>query len=143
MARSTPRPSRSEVVDLFLNVPVMDMNRNAIWREPERAPAGGIERMIRFWGDESWRQAAYARSAQQDLFSDPQDEKQKNGAIVAAFRERLRKVGGFERVPEPMPMVNRKNAVVYYLFFASLKPVSISYGAIPSRRWWRRWPKCT
>ena len=29
---------QSRAVDMFLNFPVMDMNRNAIWRNPERAP---------------------------------------------------------------------------------------------------------
>jgi three-Cys-motif partner protein len=53
---------QSEAVDLFLNFPAMDMNRNAIWRNPDKAPAGGIERMNKFWGDASWRQAAYTRS---------------------------------------------------------------------------------
>ena len=32
---------QSKAVDMFLNFPVMDMNRNAIWRTPERATAGG------------------------------------------------------------------------------------------------------
>jgi three-Cys-motif partner protein len=81
--------------------------------------------MNRFWGDESWKQAAYAKSRQRTLFSfGPDDEKQSNNAIVAAFRERLNKVAGFEFVPEPMPMINRRNAVIYYLFFASPKPVA-------------------
>jgi hypothetical protein len=58
------------------------------------------------------------------LFFEPDDEKQPNSAIVAAFRDCLNKVAGFEFVPEPMPMINSKNAVVYYLFFASPKPVA-------------------
>ena len=75
--------------------------------------------MNRFWGGGSWKQAAYAKSRQGTLFSfEPDDEKQSNSAIVAAFRERLNKVAGFEFVPEPMPMTNRRNAVIYYLFFA-------------------------
>jgi three-Cys-motif partner protein len=37
-------------VDIFLNFPVMDMNRNAIWRNPDNVPPDGIERMNRFWG---------------------------------------------------------------------------------------------
>jgi three-Cys-motif partner protein len=53
---------QSRAVDIFLNFPVMDMNRNAIWRNPERAPLDGVERMTRFWGDETWKQAAYADS---------------------------------------------------------------------------------
>jgi three-Cys-motif partner protein len=116
---------KSQAVDMFLNFPVMDMNRNAIWRYPEKTPQDGIDRMTRFWGDESWKQAAYAKSRQRTLFSfEPDDEKQSNNAIVAAFRERLNKVAGFEFVPEPMPMINRRNAVIYYLFFASPKPVA-------------------
>ena len=43
---------KSQAVDMFLNFPVMDMNRNAIWRNPERVPRAGVERMTRFWGDE-------------------------------------------------------------------------------------------
>jgi hypothetical protein len=34
--------------------------------------------------------------------------KQDNDAIVAAFRERLKKVAGFNFVPEPLPMKNTK-----------------------------------
>jgi len=33
-------------------------------------------------------------------------------------------VAGFEFVPDPLPMRNSNNAVVYYLFFASQKPVA-------------------
>ena len=80
--------------------------------------------MNRFWGDESWQQAAYTKSRQANLFSSRTIEKQANSAIVAAFRERLNKVAGFEFVPEPLPMRNSRNAVVYYLFFASPKPVA-------------------
>jgi three-Cys-motif partner protein len=114
----------SKAVDLFLNFPVMDMNRNAIWRSPENAPTDGIERMNRFWGDQSWRQAAYVESKQSDLFSGPELIKQDNAAIVKAFQERLQNVANFEFVPDPLPMRNRNNAVVYYLFFASQKPVA-------------------
>lgn len=115
---------QSKAVDMFLNFPIMDMNRNAIWRNPEETPSEGIERMNRFWGDDSWRQASYAESAQQNLFSSPDLIKQPNEAIVTAFRERLKKVGGFAHVPEPLAMKNSNNAVVYYLIFASPKPVA-------------------
>ena len=43
---------QSGAVDMFLNFPVMDMNRNAIWRNPDKAPTGGVDRMNKFWGDE-------------------------------------------------------------------------------------------
>jgi three-Cys-motif partner protein len=115
---------QSQAIDLFLNFPVMDMNRNAIWRMLDRASSDGIDRMNRFWGDESWKQAAYAESKQRSLFFETDIIKQPNDAIVAAFRERLKKVAGFDFVPDPLPMRNSNNAVVYYLFFASSKPVA-------------------
>ncbi len=115
---------QSRAVDMFLNFPVMDMNRNAIWRDPGKVPQGATERMTRFWGDESWKQAAYAESPQQNLFSGPDLIKQGNDAIVRSFRDRLKNVAGFRVVPEPLPMRNSNNAVVYYLFFASQKPVA-------------------
>jgi hypothetical protein len=42
-----------------------------------------------------------------------------NQMIAEAYRKRLKEVAGFKYVPEPIPMRNSKNAVVYYLFFAS------------------------
>jgi three-Cys-motif partner protein len=112
---------QSQAVDLFLNFPVMDINRNAIWKNPDKVPKDGTERMTRFWGDDSWRQVAWAEEP--DLFGS-QPVKQTNDAIVAAFRERLKTVAGFSFVPEPLPMRNSRNAVVYYLFLASHKAVA-------------------
>jgi len=77
--------------------------------------------MNRFWGDESWREAAYKKAP--TLFGDL-DEKQINEAIVAAFRERLKDIAGFKYVPEPAPMRISTDAVVYYLFFAAQKPAA-------------------
>jgi three-Cys-motif partner protein len=115
---------RSGAIDMFLNFPVMDMNRNAIWRNPDKVPAEGVQRMTRFWGDDSWKGVAYAEHPQGNLFGDRDLIKQSNEAIVAAFRDRLKSDANFEFVPEPLPMRNSNNAVVYYLFFASQKPVA-------------------
>ena len=43
--------------------------------------------------------------------------------IVAAFRKRLQDVAGFSFVPEPLPMKNKINAVVYCLLFASIEDI--------------------
>jgi len=110
---------RLQTIDLFLNVPIMDINRNALWTRPDRVDAADAKRMSALWGDESWRQAAYRPSAQGSLFGDVAVQKVSNDAIVEAFRTRLRDHGGFKNVPSPMPMRNSSNAVVYYLFFAS------------------------
>jgi three-Cys-motif partner protein len=115
---------QSKAIDMFLNFPVMDMNRNAFWKTPGAVPKEGLERMTRFWGDDSWKQVAYAESTQQNLFSSPDLIKQDNETIVRAFRERLQHVAGFTFVPEPLAMKNSTNAIVYYLIFASQKPVA-------------------
>jgi three-Cys-motif partner protein len=107
-------------IEIFLNFPVADMNRNVLWRNPENVSQQQIARMNAFWGDESWRTIAYDTNG--NLFGFP--EKQPNDIIAEAFRKRLQNVAGFKYVPEPIPMCNSNNATIYYLFFASQKPVA-------------------
>ncbi len=102
-------------IEIFLNFPIMDINRNALWRNPEKVSAKQRERLTRYWGDDTWRSAAY--TSEGNLFG--YEEKATNDAVAAAFQERLVSAGGFSYVPEPMPMRNTKGAVVYYLYFAS------------------------
>lgn len=110
-----------KTIEVFLNFPVMDMNRNVLWRNPEKVDPRQVARMDAFGGDGSWRDAAYKKT--ETLFG-TSEEKGTNDDIVAAFRERLNKVAGFKHVPDPIPMRNTTGAVVYYLFFASPKPVA-------------------
>lgn len=109
------RAGQLGTVDMFLNFPVMDMNRNILWRNPDKVSAERSTRMTAFWGDESWKDAAYTTT--QSLFGEP--EKESNEFVATAFGQRLVKIAGFKRVPAPLPMRNRKGAIVYYLFFAS------------------------
>lgn len=114
-----------KTIDLFLNFPIMDMNRNALWRQPEKVDPEQVARMTAFWGDESWRQVVYKPAAQLGLFGIPKLEKQENEEVADAFRRRLQEVAGFSEVPEPLPMRNSRGAVVYYLFFASQRRVAL------------------
>lgn len=108
-------------IELFLNFPVADMNRNVLWGNPEKVSLQQAARMTAFWGDESWKKAAYCTN--RNLFG--WSEKTDNETIAIAFRERLKVNAGFSYVSEPIPMRNRKGATVYYLFFASQKPVAV------------------
>ena len=108
-------------LEVFLNFPIADMNRNVLRRDPAKVDQSQRDRMNRFWGDETWRNVAY--SSQPGLFGDI-EEKTSNKELVEAFRKRLLEVAGFKFVPKPVPMVNRQNAVIYYLFFASQKPIA-------------------
>jgi len=106
-------------IEIFLNFPILDMNRNVLWRN-DGASAADVERMNAFWGDDSWRHVAYRSDT--NLFGEL--EKQPNEVIAGAFRERLRKIAGFKYVPEPAPMRNSRGAIMYYLFFAAQQPAA-------------------
>jgi three-Cys-motif partner protein len=106
---------------MFLNFPVADMNRNVLWRSPEGVNPADIERMNAFWGDDSWHGIAY--TTKEDLVG-PWLEKETNEMVAEGFRKRLEKKAGFTYVAAPLPMRNSRGAIVYYLFFASQKPVA-------------------
>lgn len=108
--------ANTKAIEIFLNFPVADMQRNVFWRNYERVDIADRERMTRFWGDGTWEDAAYQTSP--SLFGDMK-EKTDIKIVVEAFRERLKKIAGFQYVPEPIPMRNSKGAIVYYLFFAA------------------------
>ncbi len=107
-------------IDIFLNFPVADMNRNVLWKNPDKVDPDQASRLTAFWGDDSWRQAAYNTTG--NLFG--WEEKTENEDVAEAFRQRLKKAAGFSYVPKPIPMRNKKGATVYYLFFASQKPAA-------------------
>jgi three-Cys-motif partner protein len=111
---------RMRSIDMFLNFPVADINRNVLWRHPEGVDAADLRRMNEFWGDDSWRQIAY--TTKRDLFGHL--EKEENEVVAEGFRQRLLKIAGFKHAPKPLPMRNTKGATVYYLFFASHKPAA-------------------
>jgi three-Cys-motif partner protein len=110
-------------LEIFLNFPVMDMNMNVLWLRGSNPDAEQVARMNAFWGDDSWEKIVYKKVA--TLFPDLEEKvKRPNEAVVQGFRERLQKVAGFKHVPEPLAMTNNQGAVVYYLFFATHKPVA-------------------
>lgn len=102
-------------IDMFLNFPVMGMNRNVLWKNPDKVAPARSARFDEFWGDHSWEQAAYSTTG--NLFGFP--EKESNESIAVAFQKRLIDVAGFKHVPTPLPMRNSIGATIYYLFFAS------------------------
>lgn len=117
------RAGEMGTIEVFLNFPIADINRNA---KRERISDVGPDhrtRMTALWGDESWHPAMFPPSKQSsflDLLGDTSSnvENAGNDSFASAFRERLKTAGKFKFVPEPVPMRNSKNAVVYYLFFA-------------------------
>ncbi len=112
------KAGQMQSLDIFINFPIYDININVLHRDPKTVLPLHIERMNTYWGDKSWREVAYEKSP--GLFGD-MEEKVTNRRFAEAFRERLKKIAGFKKVPQPLPMRNSRNSVVYYLFFASHK----------------------
>jgi three-Cys-motif partner protein len=54
------RAAQMKSIEIFLNFPIMDMNRNALWSNPAGVAPEDIDRMNAFWGDDSWRKVVYA-----------------------------------------------------------------------------------
>lgn len=106
-------------LDVFINFPIHDINRTVLHRNRDRVSPANIARMNAYWGDESWKELAYDKNL--TLFGEEDFEKVSNPRFAEAFRQRLKKIAGFKRVPAPLAMRNKNRSIVYYLFFASHK----------------------
>jgi three-Cys-motif partner protein len=114
---------RSGSIELFVNLMIMDINRNAMRKDPDKSLVSKMGQLTRLWGDESWRAAGYDNEP--DLFEQMRSYKVSNEKFAEAFRRRLQEKAGFKHVPSPMPMKNRTGAVIYYLYFASPNPTGM------------------
>jgi three-Cys-motif partner protein len=110
---------KAQSIEIFMNFMIMDVNRNALRKDPEKSLASKVAQMTRLWGDESWLDAGYDRV--RTLFEDSVPVKVSNERFAEAFRERLHQKAGFKFVPKPMPMRTKTKSVIYYLYFASQK----------------------
>jgi three-Cys-motif partner protein len=111
---------RSNSIEIFMNFMIMDINRNALRKDPDKLIPSKVAQMTRLWGDESWKNAGYDQIP--TLFEQLVPQKVTNERFAEAFRLRLEKKAGFKYVPKPMPMkITNSNTVIYYLYFASQK----------------------
>jgi three-Cys-motif partner protein len=111
-----------KTVDIFINFPIMDMNRNVLFADFTKADPEDITRMNDFWGDERWKELLYKE--QKTLFGETQHIRiDSYHTLAKEFGERLKKAG-FKTVPEPILMTNMKNGPLYYLYFASQKDIA-------------------
>jgi three-Cys-motif partner protein len=113
-----------KTMDVFINFPLMDINRNAALKKLETADPQQCSRLTKIWGDESWKQLAYVE--QGGLFNASVLIKKIRGneTLKLGFRERLKKRAGFSCVPDPILMTNTVGGPLYFLFFASQKRVA-------------------
>jgi len=126
---------KARTMDVFLNFPLMDINRNAALKILEASNPEVGARLTKIWGDESWKTLAYVEQSQ--LFSPSVLIKKGDGneTLKRGFRGRLKKVAGFEFVPEPIQMTNTVGGPLYFLFFASHQPVAQGIAEDILRKW--------
>ena len=99
------------------------MNLSVFLRNPEKIDDKQEKRMNNFWGDDTWKEGIYEQ--QPTLFGDlPEKKSNYEKAITKAYKKRLKEIAGFKYVPEPRRMYNTRNGTLYYLYFASHKPVA-------------------
>ncbi|MBU4185501.1 MAG: three-Cys-motif partner protein TcmP [Proteobacteria bacterium] len=105
--------------EIFLNFPLMDINRNVLPKDLLSADPVQIERMNRFCGTDEWQEILYRE--QKNLFGDTYQMKIGGNVKLGKWfrKERLQKAAGFKFVPEPMLMRNSKGGPLFFLFFAS------------------------
>jgi three-Cys-motif partner protein len=103
-------------IELFLNFPMMHINRNVLRLNTDTVNPKEEERFTALWGDVSWKKALYDNM---NLFGFDEKLEKGNRRVVEGFQSRLLDIAGFRYVPDPLPMRNVQGAIVYYLFFAS------------------------
>jgi three-Cys-motif partner protein len=106
-------------VDIFLNFPLMDINRNTLRKRLANADDADVAAFTEFCGTEDWKKEMY----QKDLFGDPV-KSGNNRTLAEWFRKRIKAVCGFKFVPEPILMKNSKGGKLYFLYFASHQSVA-------------------
>lgn len=107
-----------KTVEIFLNFPIMDINRNTLRKRLANADNADVTAFTEFCGTEDWKKEMY----QDDLFGDPV-KIVNNKKLSEWFRKRIISVGGFKFVPEPILMRNSKGGKLYFLYFASHQAV--------------------
>ncbi len=125
---------QSKTMDVYLNFPLMDINRNAARRVIELSDPNQGEKLTRIWGDDPWKELAY--TLQERLFDEPVLVKIKgNETLKRSFMARLKNKAGFSYVPEPILMRNQQGGPLYFLFFSSHKPVAQEIAQYIFHKW--------
>jgi len=108
-----------KTVDIFLNFPLMDINRNTLRKRLANTDDTDVVAFSEFCGTEDWKKQMY----KDDLFGDPV-KSVNNKTLAEWFRKRIEVAGGFKFVPEPILMQNSKGGKLYFLYFASHQSVA-------------------
>jgi three-Cys-motif partner protein len=114
--------AETKSIDLWILFPLgVGVNRLLLRQRPPKGP--WAERLTRIFGTDTWQQAFYRKSTQDDLFrTTPELVKDADfDAIASYWVTRLRSV--FADVADnPLPLRNSRNVPIYLLSFAAANP---------------------
>lgn len=107
--------AQTRAIEVFINLPVMAINRNVRRRREEDITPAARECMDRLWGTADWTAEVYEE--EQTLFGPERVRiKQSGKDLGRRFRNRLMEI--FPNCTMPVLMTNSKNAPLYCLIFA-------------------------
>lgn len=106
----------TRALEVFVNFPVMALNRSVLSNDPNALTEVQIERMNRFWGSPDWRGDIYEEVP--TLFGPVEVKIRRTTGerLGQLFRHRLAEV--FPCVTDPLLMTNSRNAPLYCLILA-------------------------
>jgi three-Cys-motif partner protein len=106
----------TKALEVFINVPIMAMNRTGLPNDPEHLTPAQIERNNSFWGSEDWRNEIY--EVRPTLFGPREYKIQPTTAqrLSTLYKDRLTQV--FPYVTDPLVMRNSTGQPIYCLIFA-------------------------
>lgn len=112
--------AETKALEVFLNFPVMALNRTVLANDPNALTETQVERMNRFWGSTEWRGDIYEEVP--TLFGpvEMKISRTTGDRLGRLFKKRLSEI--FPHVTDPLVMTNSKNAPLYCLIFAGHNP---------------------
>lgn len=107
--------AKTKALEIFLNFPVMAINRSILINNPDKIDKAKIERMNKLWGSEQWMGEIYKETP--DFFERRIEKVSQTGkSLGTLFQKRLEEL--FPYVTFPLVMRNSINAPLYCLIFA-------------------------
>jgi len=114
----------TRTIEVFINIPIMDINRNIRRQDKDQISEESRERMTLFWG-RGW-DADFFEETRPDLFDQTKIVLKRQSAkqVGNLYRKRLREIFPFCTVP--VVLRNSTNAPLYCLIFAGHKKTGLS-----------------
>ena len=113
--------ANTKAIDLWILFPAMAVNR--LLQKSKKIPESLCKQLNKVFGSTDWEQAFYQESQQLGLF-DKNRELEKTASFESIKRYYLEKLQSiFAGVAtNPLPLVNSRNSVLFYLYFAVSNP---------------------